>query len=792
MRSRLWGAWLAFGLVGTAQAQTPQGTGFTYQGGLSDAGLPADGAYDFRFALFDALTGGVPVGPSLVREDVAVANGLFTVVLDFGAVFGNSRRFLEVAVRPGASTGAFVPLTPRQDLTATPNALASAATPWGGVTGKPAGFADDVDNDSGGTVSSVAAGSGLSGGPITTTGALAVAFAGTGSAATVARSDHQHDTAYVRNQTTTQAGVSFNVGGTGTAGVLSAATQFNLGADRILASPGTSNLFAGVGAGASQTTGAANSYFGANAGGANATGGSNSLFGFNAGRSTTGSNNSFFGDAAGFSNTTGGSAFFGFLAGFSNTTGSGNAFFGREAGRANVTGNGNSFFGDQAGLSNTTSINNAFFGRAAGIANTTGAVNSFFGEGAGRNNTTGGGNVFVGREAGFANTTGSRNVFIGSATPLANVTGNDLTVVGTFANVAVDGLSFATALGAGAIVTASNTLVLGRPADAVRVPGSLGVNGTLSAGTLDVTGAVTAGSVTATGVVSASAVDAVTQFSLGGERLLTDMGNQNVFVGIATGPAIENGSFNTFVGHGAGFMTTTGNSNTFVGQGAGLVNTNGSSNTFIGSSASATIPVSNSIAIGAGVQVGASNTILLGKANHATLIPGVMRVSDIGLGNFGLQVVNSAIGGGVVAHNLYIRQLNQPGSPSHLCWRASSDGIQALILTTCTTPFAGATDQLEPRPFTSGLDVVRRLEPVRFRWKDGGAHDIGLTADDVAAVEPLLVAMGDDGRAQHVKTEQLIAVLLSAVKEQLAEIEALRRVVCASRPGDAPCAATPR
>lgn len=789
MRWRLWGLWLAVGLASPVDAQAPQGNSFTYQGRLSDDGAPASGAFDFRFALYDAAVGGSQVGPIATRDDVAVTNGLFTIALDFGAVFDGNRRFLDVAVRPGASTGAFVSLTPRQELTPAPATLFSAATPWGGVSGKPAGFADNIDDDSGGTVTSVTAGPGLLGGPITSTGSLAVAFAGTGAAATAARSDHDHDAAYVRNSTAPQPGVNFNVEGTGTAGVLAATTQFNLGGARILANPGTNNLFAGVGAGASQTTGVANTYFGASAGAANATGGSNSFFGFNAGRNTTGGSNSFFGDAAGFSNTTGGSAFFGFLAGFNNTTGGGNAFFGRQAGRNNTTGNGHSFFGDGAGFSNTTSINNSFFGRNAGGSNTLGSVNSFFGEGAGANNTTGGSNVFVGREAAFQNVTGSRNVVIGSATGFGNSSGSDLTVVGTFANVGADGLSFATALGAGAIVAASNTVVLGRPVDTVRAPGAMSVGGALSAG-----------AVNATGLVSANIVEATAQFDLAGSRMLASLGNQNLFVGPSTGPALTTGSFNTFVGSGAGFSTTEGNGNTFVGQGAGLVNTTGSNNTFLGKSSGASAPVSNSVAIGAGVQVATGNTVLLGTSAHTTIVPGLLRAGDAG-GNFSMQVVTSAIGGGVVGRNLYIQQLNQTGSPAHLCFKVAPDGVQALLITTCTTPFAAVRHQTDLQAFAGGLGIVGRLQPVSFTRKDDGTRDVGLTAEDVASVEPLLVRWNDEGGAEEVKAEQLIAVLVGAIKEQQEQLEAQReqmgrqqrqvdalaRVVCGPRPDNSPC-----
>jgi hypothetical protein len=134
-------------LASTAVAQTPLGTSFTYQGRLEESGSPANGTYDFRFMLFDAPLGGNQVGPIVTRDDVFVSTGLFTVGIDFGAVFVNQRRFLEIGVRPGASTGTYDVLSGRQELTAAPSALFGASAPWTGVTGKPAGFADNVDND---------------------------------------------------------------------------------------------------------------------------------------------------------------------------------------------------------------------------------------------------------------------------------------------------------------------------------------------------------------------------------------------------------------------------------------------------------------------------------------------------------------------------------------------------------------------------------------------------------------------------------------------------------------------
>jgi len=122
-------------LIGLSAAHAQVGTAFTYQGRLTDAGGPASGAFDFEFQLFKQASGGA--GSSLqILGDVTVASGLFTVKLDFGAEFTGSPRWLEVRVRPGASDGAYTALTPRQELTPSPNALfaaSSATVTAGGV-----------------------------------------------------------------------------------------------------------------------------------------------------------------------------------------------------------------------------------------------------------------------------------------------------------------------------------------------------------------------------------------------------------------------------------------------------------------------------------------------------------------------------------------------------------------------------------------------------------------------------------------------------------------------------------
>ncbi|MBN1661361.1 MAG: hypothetical protein JXA93_23420 [Anaerolineae bacterium] len=109
--------------------ESPQGTygpAFTYQGQLKGPGGPVNGTCDLRFRLFNAAAAGTQVGSTVTHEGVELVDGLFTARLDFGGVHDGSARWLEVAVRCPAGSGEYIPLTPLQELTAAPAALALA------------------------------------------------------------------------------------------------------------------------------------------------------------------------------------------------------------------------------------------------------------------------------------------------------------------------------------------------------------------------------------------------------------------------------------------------------------------------------------------------------------------------------------------------------------------------------------------------------------------------------------------------------------------------------------------
>lgn len=221
VRVALAAALLAGGAVAAGAAgAAPLGSAITYQGQLQQSGLPADGTCGFEFSLWDAAGSGMPpsgggqLGGTQTVSPLAVTGGLFTVQLnganEFGpSAFAGDDRWLQIRVRcPDA--GSYTTLGPRQKLTAAPYALyAPSAGSAGDVACSGCVSSGDLANSAvtstqiaagtiqasdlaftPGTVTSITAGSGLTGGTITTSGAIA-ADVGT-TPGTLAAGDHDH------------------------------------------------------------------------------------------------------------------------------------------------------------------------------------------------------------------------------------------------------------------------------------------------------------------------------------------------------------------------------------------------------------------------------------------------------------------------------------------------------------------------------------------------------------------------------------------------------------------------
>jgi len=710
--------YVVFLLSVTARAQT---SAFTYQGRLTDGGTAANGIYDLQFTLWDSAGGGLQIGSTQSLPSVQISSGIFTVTLDFGAnAFPGADRFLEISGRlSGAS--AFTILTPRQQITSTPYAVRS-------------GNATIADN-------------------ATQLGGVGASqYVQTGDPRlTDARTPTAGSSSYIQNTTNQQSG-NFNVSGDGTTGgtlsgnVVNAAAQYNIAGNRVLVTTGAgnfanSNTFVGANAGVSTTpsgmttAGNSNTFVGNYAGNSNTTGRSNTFLGWRAGLANViGVDNTFLGLSAGFSNLASQNTFVGTVAGGSNTTGTHNSFFGYATGdNGNTVQSDNTFVGFEAGINNGTNddpknpkaTDNSFVGSLAGFSNTTGGFNSFVGSAAGYRNTTGGSNSFVGSLAGMDNTTGAENSFFGNAAGRFNSTGQDNSFFGFAAgfNNQGDRNSFFGA-NAGELNLGSFNAFFGYNSGLANRTGQFNSFYGYRAGESNVSG--------------------VSNSFFGGQAGFANDGSNNAFFGGNAGVNNNTGQGNTLVGSGSGVFNTLGSTNTFMGNNAGSVNTTGSNNTTIG--ANADVGANNldhATAVGADAVVSSSNTITLGRSNGADFV---------------------VVPGTTLVNRVLISTLGAAGAVS-LCRNFLNE------IATCASSLRY---KKEVTRFAGGLDIVNRLQPIAFTWKDHPERDLGFGAEEVARVEPLLVTYNSRGEAEGVKYDRLSAVLVNAIKEQQNQIRTLQ------------------
>ncbi len=279
---------------------------------------------------------------------------------------------------------------------------------------------------------------------------------------------------YIANSTTQQASSNFNISGTGTIALDALISELTIGKG---AGAVTSNTVLGKSALNSNTTGFQNVAVGLSALRKNTTGGFNTAVGYDAlYNNETGTGNTSIGASTLVSNTSGGDNIaIGGAALYSNTSGGANIAIGintltRNNGDHNtavgyhalyqsISGYRNSAFGSRAMFYSTGSDNNAFGEQS--LSSNSGNGNNAFGNGSLYGSTTGDLNTAIGHGSLDHNTTGFRNTGLGYGSLNFNTTGNYNTAVGGDADVASANLSNATAIGYGAIVTASNTIQLG-------------------------------------------------------------------------------------------------------------------------------------------------------------------------------------------------------------------------------------------------------------------------------------------------------------------------------------------
>jgi hypothetical protein len=658
-----------------------QGTAFTYQGRLADGGAPANSNYDMQFYLRDAASNGNPVGTTNTLAPVPTSNGLFTVVLDFGAgIFTGNALWLEIGVRTNGSVSPYTTLSPRQPLTPSPYAImANSASnllgplPAAQLSGTIAN--GQLVNNS----LTISTGPGLSGGgtvalggstTLTNAGVLSVSGNADITASIVNGAVTLGNTATTADTPATIvkrdgqgnfSARSINLEGTLT---LPTTTSSNgviySGFFTLIHSYGSENFFSGAGAGNLTMTGQANTGLGFQALGGNTSGYQNTAIGagvleFN----TTGGGNTASGSGALFANTSGSeNTASGVRALTANLTGIGNTASGYFTLQANTNGNDNVANGFEALYNNTSGQRNTANGFSALYSQTTGINNTADGAYALYFNTSGQNNVALGYQAGQNPTNGSFNIEIGNSglstdsnlIRIGQGTQTNTFIAGIFgAAVASSSPVFVTSagqLGTGGTVPAS-AIADGSIPNGKLVNSSITINagtGLTGGGTVSLGGSTTLNnsgvlSVTGNSDITASTVngavtlgDTATSANSGSAIIKRDAGG-----GFSAGSVTLSGNLN--------LPATTGTAGVITSGGSTLVHAFGVGNLFAGTSAG-NLTLSGSDNTASGFHALTANTS--GSQNTACG-SGALAANTTGLNNVasGYQALASNISGGV-------------------------------------------------------------------------------------------------------------------------------------------------
>ena len=107
--------------------------------------------------------------------------------------------------------------------------------------------------------------------------------------------------------------------------------------------------------------------------------------------------------------------------------------------------------------------------------------------------------------------------------------------------------------------------------------------------------------------------------------------------------------------------------------------------------------------------------------------------------------------------------LSSTRSQQPICWN-SNDGT----LTQCEVAISSSSLKTNVSELDGQAGIIDQLRPVSFDWKDTGASDIGLIAEEAAQVIPEIVRFDREGTVQGIHYQKLTPILLAGFQEQTA------------------------
>jgi hypothetical protein len=426
---------------------------------------------------------------------------------------------------------------------------------------------------------------------------------------------------------------------------------------------------------------------------------------------------------------------------------------------------GNTAEGQAALLSLTTGTHNTAVGWFSLRSNATGNFNTALGAGTLALNN-GDSNTATGVGALILNTSGTQNTANGTAAMVHNSTGFNNSALGAFAlNSNVGGPtfgdgSFNNAIGANALFSnvdgfSNNALGASALFENIHAAANTAV-GDLALAFNDVTGNNVAWHNTAVGALALfNNADGDSNTAVGYAALANNngpAGSRNTAVGfeaLSSLSASGNGFSNTAVGSSALSSNVSGSNNVAIGDRALSVNQNGGYNTVVGFEAGQNVEGGDNIYIGESAGLGITTESSTTRIGNPGFVDHCYIAGIVGNGPFG----------GDVSIDLATGQLGVG---------VSSQRFKKDI-----------------DPMDRASEAIFSLKPVTFHYKNDATNTprFGLIAEEVAKVNPALIAVDKEGKPYSVRYEAVNAMLLNEFLKAHQKVEELQATVARQQKG---------
>jgi trimeric autotransporter adhesin len=306
------------------------------------------------------------------------------------------------------------------------------------------------------------------------------------------------------------------------------------------------------------------------------------------------------------------------------------------------------------------------------------------------------------------------------------------------------------------------------------------------------------------GILGGNAVNAMTNYQIGGNTVLSvgvPVGPmKNLFVGRFAG-ASNTGDLNLFVGEDTGYSNSEGTANTFLGVEAGYSNDSGNNNVYVGFQSGLASTGNNNVYLGPSVAYAGypgdsgNNNTYLGYAaayNNSTGSNNTYIGYQAGFNN-GTGNSNVYLGSQGASGESNIIRIGTQGSGTGQQNAAFIAGIYGATSSSGVPVYINSNGQLgtltsslrfkeNVRDMGDSTSALMKLRPVTFFYKpeyENGPRTLqfGLIAEEVEKVYPELVAHDNDGKPYTVRYQYIVSMLLNEVQKQYHRAEEQDEVI---------------